>query len=236
MISLRNAIRDNVEDARAFVYRVLTFHICNMIFLPDEKLSEGEISAQMGVSRTPVHCTFAQLSHENMLVVESRRSTYVPRLDAERIRQLVWMMRTTTIGVFENLYINRPPKHKLEGLQQLVTAEITALENDDFAQLANLDARFYRELYQIAGLSVLHRALWSGSVDLYRLTRMDDHLDYWIHAVEQHAVITRALLKHNHESTVEAVTKQYEAIELLLAEMLYKNPQYFKAQENDCRL
>lgn len=228
MVSLCNAIRAHAEDARQFVYRVLSFHIRNMILLPDDKLSEVETSSQLGVSRTPVHDTFAQLSREKMLIVESRRGTFVPRLDVGHIRQLVWINRTTTIGVLENLYTLRPSKNKLDDLRQVVADEVAALEKADFDQMAKLDSKFYLELYRLAGFLPLYRVLWSNSVDLYRLARMDDHPDYWVYIVAQHAAVVRALLKHDHESARTAVIQQYDAVEPLLAGMLLKNPQYFK--------
>lgn len=230
MVSFNNAIRTSAENARQFVYRVLAFHIRNMILLPDEKLSEEETSTQLGVSRTPVHDTFAQLSREKMLVVESRRSTFVPRLDAAHIRQLVWMNRTTTIGVLENLYTIRQPKDRLEVLQHIVNAEMAALGDGDFAQMAKLDAKFYLELYGMAGFLPLYRTLWRNSVDLYRLSRMDDNPEYWVNMVTQHAAIYRALSRHDHESACNAVMQQYAAVESLLAKMRVKYPQYFKPQ------
>lgn len=230
MVSLSNAIRAHAEDARQFVYRVLAFHIRNMYLLPDEKLSEAEASAQLGVSRTPVHDTFAQLSREKMLVVEPQRGTFVRRLDVGNIRQLVWINRTTTIAVLENLHTIHPPKGKLEDLQQIVAAEAVALENSDFEQMAKLDGTFYLELYSLAGFLPLYRTLWKNSVDLYRLARMDDHKDYWGYIATQHAAIARALLSRDHDPARVAVVRQYEAVELLLARMLRKHPHYFKKQ------
>lgn len=230
MVALSNVIRAHAEDARQFVYRILAFHIRNMILLPDEKLSEAETSAQLGVSRTPVHDTFAQLSRENMLVVEPQRGTFVRRLDAGHIRQLVWINRTTAIAVLESLYTVNPRKPKLEALQQLVSAEAAVLENGDFEEMAKLDGKFYLELYNLAGFLPLYRTLWKNSVDLYRLARMDEHKGYWSYIAAQHAAITRALSSHDHDHARTAVLRQYEAVELLLAKMLRKNPQYFKEQ------
>lgn len=231
MIALSNAVRAHAEDARQFVYRVLAFHIRNMLLLPDQKLSEAEASAQLGVSRTPVHDTFAQLSRENMLLVEPQRGTFVRRLDAEHIRQLVWINRTTAIAVLENLYTVHHPKSKLEVFQRLADAEAAALKNGDFEQMAKLDGKFYLEVYNLAGFLPLYRTLWKNSVDLYRLARMDNHKDYWGYIAAQHAAIARAILSRDHDPARTAVIRQYEAVELLLSRMLRKNPQYFKEQE-----
>ena len=96
MSTMIRAVRPPEESARAYSYRVLVMYICEMFFLPGERLVEADIAAQLGVSRTPVHDTFLQLIHEKMLCT-GPRSVYVPLLDPENIRQSVWMLRTTGV-------------------------------------------------------------------------------------------------------------------------------------------
>lgn len=228
MISLNNVIQANTGDARQFVYQVLSYHIRNMLLLPDEKLSEVEVSQQLGLSRTPVHDTFVQLSRERMLVVESRRGTFVPRLDSEYIKQLIWMNQTMMISILENLYIIRPSKQNLDVLKKFVESELVSLDQGDLSKMADLDAKFYSELYRMAGFLPLYQTLWRNSIDLYRLSRMEDNPPHWNNTVAQHMEIVNALIKHDHESACSAVNEKYKIFDPLLGQMLDKNPNYFK--------
>lgn len=228
MISLYNMVQTNLESARQFVYRILSSNIRNFFLRPDEKLSEIEVSQQLGVSRTPVHDTFIQLSHEKMLIIESRRGTSVPRLDPEYIKQVIWMNYNITVSVLENLYIIRPAKESLKSLKQFVEEEKTVLQSGDFSQMAQWDSQFYLELFRMAGFLALHQTLCKNSVDLFRLTRIEDNLEYWQNAVCQHEKITDALLAHDHETACSAVSYRYNAYEPILEEMMEKYPQFFK--------
>src|SRR5471030_2539786 len=53
-----------------------------------EQLSEGALAEQLGVSRTPVREAFLRLETERLVVVRSRRGTFVFQYDASELRDI----------------------------------------------------------------------------------------------------------------------------------------------------
>ncbi|WP_426244970.1 GntR family transcriptional regulator [Nocardioides sp. LHG3406-4] len=55
---------------------------------PGEKLAEGALAEQMGISRSPVREALRSLSAQGLIVVEPRRGAFVAELDAEHAADL----------------------------------------------------------------------------------------------------------------------------------------------------
>lgn len=210
---------------------MLATYIRELFLAPGARLSEAETAAQLKLSRTPVHDTFAQLSREKMLEVEPQRGTFVCRLDPENIRQLVWMNRTAIKAVLENLYIHRLTVKQLEPLETCVAAESAALQRGEVVSLARLNTEFYRTLFDLAGYLPVYRALRRAGADLYRLRRLAEQPDYWHGLICQHALMVQALALHEHEQASAAVDREFDSIGPLLAAVQRACPQYFTEPE-----
>ncbi|MGN0975308.1 MAG: GntR family transcriptional regulator [Gemmiger sp.] len=226
MSTIIRAVRPPEEPARSFAYRVLVFYISELFFQPGERLVESEIAAQLGVSRTPVHDTFLQLSHEKLLTV-GPRSACVPLLRPDNVRQLCWMHRTTGIAVLDQLFTHRPATSALEPLERCVAAEYDMLASGSLANAARLNWEFYAELYKLAGYYPVYRALYRAGSDLYRLYRLSEDRASWQYITDQNALLVQALGMHNHEDACVALTRQFDLVEPMLEDCRRRVPQYF---------
>lgn len=211
-MALHNTSKRAEEDTRDYVYRVLLFNIKNLHLMPCTKLSEGEIAQQLGVSRTPVHDTFAQLAREGLLQVEARRGTFVTKLCPQRIEESLWAGPITTIGILETLYTIRPKEKQLQGLQAIVNRWATALKKADCYALAALYEEFYTVLYTMAGWAPVQQFLSSISADVYRLLLLEETMDFWLASAEWQSQIYEGLLHHHHETARDAVLLQQQKI------------------------
>lgn len=226
MSTVIRAVRSPEEPARAFAYRVLALYIEELFFLPGEKLVESEIAAQLGISRTPVHDTFVQLSREKLLSLEPR-GAFVPPLSADSVRQLAWMHQTVGTAVLETLYNLHPPISALEPLERCAAEEYAALTNGSLVRMAHSNRLFYGELYKLAGYVPVYRALCGCGSDLYRLYRLADDRTLWQFTVDQHAALVQALALHHFEDARDALNAQFDLIEPLLQEWQRRLPRYF---------
>lgn len=226
MSTVIRAVRPADEPARAFAYRVLAFYISEMFFLPGEKLVESEIAAQLRLSRTPVHDTFARLTREKLLTTEPR-GVFVPLLNTDSIRQLTWMHHTTSVSVLESIYNQHPGMAALEALERLVAVEYDALASGSLARMAGCNQDFYAGLYELAGYAPVYRALHAAGPDLYRLMRLVDDHAVWQYVVDQHTALVQALALHHHEEACEALNRQFALVPPLVQEYRRRMPQYF---------
>ena len=65
------------EDAKQYVYRILSTLILNMILIPGQRMNEQQLASFMNVSRTPLHDTFIKLSNNNLIDIVPMRGSFV---------------------------------------------------------------------------------------------------------------------------------------------------------------
>lgn len=216
------------ESARNFAYRILEMYIREMRLLPGDKLSEAETSARLGISRTPVHDTFAQLAREKMLSVEPQRGTFVPLLDAGQILQVARICKNLYLATLETIYGMRPTAEQLAPLYSHVKAEHDALAKDTLGRMARLSMEFYRELFVLSGYLPVYYSIRRIDADLYRLYRLIDDTAFWQDIVDGHTGIANALKKHDNDTACCLTERQYAMVKPLLERMRTQHPNYFK--------
>lgn len=220
------AARPPQESARAFAYRVLAMYIREMLFRPGEKLVEADIAAQLGISRTPVHATFEQLAREKLLDLGPRGAT-VPPLRAQAIGQQLWLQQVAGAAMLGQLYRQRPGRAALEPLEDHVAAEYRMLNGPDLVQGARSTWALHAQLYGLAGLAPVFRALQSAGPDLFRLFRLAEDRRFWQYVADRHAALVQALALHRHEDACRALAQQWAVAEPLLAHCRRTAPQFF---------
>jgi DNA-binding GntR family transcriptional regulator len=76
------------SDLTTKVYRWLRDQILHHVFLPGNKLDVQQLADDLGVSRTPVKDAINRLTAEGLVVLRSRRGTYVARLTPAALHDL----------------------------------------------------------------------------------------------------------------------------------------------------
>lgn len=75
------------ENNRAYAQRVLRMNIMTLRLAPGAPLKEGELSALLGMSRTPVHEALAALREEWLVEIFPQRGTQVSRIDPRLVKE-----------------------------------------------------------------------------------------------------------------------------------------------------
>src|SRR5437764_4615575 len=76
------------SDLTTKVYQWLKDRIMHHAFLPGDKLDIQRLADDLGVSRTPVKDAINRLTSEGLVVLRSRRGTYIATLTPEMLRNL----------------------------------------------------------------------------------------------------------------------------------------------------
>src|SRR4051794_3328664 len=76
------------SDLTTKVYQWLKGRIMHHAFLPGDKLDVQQLADDLGVSRTPVKDAINRLTAEGLVVLQSRRGTYVARLNPAGLHDL----------------------------------------------------------------------------------------------------------------------------------------------------
>ena len=159
-------------------YRVVKERLLSGELAGGSMTSEGEISAQLGISRTPVREAFLRLEAEGLLRLFPKRGALVVPVsaaEADDVLEARLLVETHAGRAATEL---PPAAHRrlVELLGELLAAQEGAVLDGDLAGYAALDARFHQEIVEAGGNEVLRRF----SVGLReRQQRMIAHSVHW---------------------------------------------------------
>ncbi len=123
---------------------------------PGLRLTETDLAARFGVSRTPVRGAIARLEAEGLLTHEPRRGLTVTRPDHAGVMEL-YVMREILEGAAARLAAQHATEAELAAMGEIVEAEPVAF--GDPGRLAELNLRLHGLLYLSAHNRYLLRSL-----------------------------------------------------------------------------
>lgn len=155
--------RGNFASAADYAYAALRQAIVAGGFPPGRRMRETELSAWLGVSRTPVRQALSRLELEGLLAVRPRTGLAVASLDDDALAEL-YDMREALEGTAARLAARNASRHDIEALESLVETEFGLPEEP--ATLYGHNLKFHRALhtaarnrYLLKSMQALHDAL-----------------------------------------------------------------------------
>ncbi|MCP2167883.1 DNA-binding transcriptional regulator, GntR family, partial [Goodfellowiella coeruleoviolacea] len=117
---------------------------------PGVMLSESELAAALGVSRTPVRTALARLQDEGWVTIYSKRGALVRELSAEEVRYSADVRQTLQIiGVERAGHQDRAAIRPR--LEELIAKQERALADGPFDTFIDLAIRFHRVFVELSG-------------------------------------------------------------------------------------
>jgi DNA-binding GntR family transcriptional regulator len=142
---------------------------------PGDRLNESTISAQLGISRTPVREALTYLEGSGLVVRVPRRGFFLASLSEEDAAHC-YVMRELLEGYAARLVAGRLKPAQVAGLEQIVEAMGRAVDASNWPQAAVQNIAFHETVIATVGNPVLLR-MWRsvGPVLWYfdSLTRQD---------------------------------------------------------------
>ena len=130
------------------MYKVLRNRICVLDYTPGTRLSEEDLAAEFGTSRTPLRRVLVRLEGEGLLQSVHGVGTFVTDVDIEALEQTyqLRMERAELLGVLGP----NPPDPALWDRLQLLSAEVRALAKaPDARRFGELNMEFFHEFHGI---------------------------------------------------------------------------------------
>ncbi|KAK67825.1 FCD domain protein [Bordetella bronchiseptica 980-2] len=166
-------------------------------FTPGDRLIEGRLSDDMGVSRIPVREALRALAAEGLVTIEPRRGASVAVL-SEAIAYDMVEVRATLEGLNAKLAAQRRDDATVTRLRKFLDDGTEAARSDDLQQFLALNSQFHEMLATIAGnvvLTDLMRSLRDRTALLFAPSNMRRAKQNW----DEHAQILNAVIAGNGE-------------------------------------
>jgi DNA-binding GntR family transcriptional regulator len=141
------ALNDRV--AQALRERILAGQLAS-----GERLVEGRLSKEFGVSRIPVREALRLLASEGLVAIEPRRGASVARFDESQKLEVV-EVRATLEALNAKLAARRHNPQQISELQRILQEGRRLADEGDAAALDRLNQEFHEALGMVAGNTVL---------------------------------------------------------------------------------
>ena len=178
------------------VYERLEEHILNGDYQPGDILTEKQLSADLGVSRTPIREALSRLEYDN-LVVETSVGTEVRGINEDDVRDLYEVKKKLEVSAAKRA-AKLMSAESLEKMKDIIDQQMYFAGKGDSDKVRNLDTDFHDLIYANCGsmtfnqiLSGVHHKLKKyRSNSLKSKTRIKE-------SVKEHEAIYKAMLERN---------------------------------------
>jgi GntR family transcriptional regulator, rspAB operon transcriptional repressor len=229
-----DASRARPATARDTVLDTIRRRIIRLELPPGAALSEQDLAAQLGVSRTPVRESLILLREEGLVRVYPQYGSFVTRIDPERIARAQFVREAIECAALAEAVDAGP--HRLDALRDNLAAQGDAVAHDDRDRFFELDEAFHRLLLDLSG----HGAAWpivTGSkahLDRVRRVTLDDVTPPAV-LRDQHAAIVHALETGGRDAALTALRSHLRIVFDDIGRVRERHPELFVDDEEKPR-
>lgn len=211
------------------LYQDLHKAIASMDLLPGAPLSENEIAADVGMSRTPVREAILRLSDEKLVEVVPKSGTFVARIpisalpEAQVARQA---LEDATVRTAANLATEADVRE----LREIIARQYKIVETGNNHDYHIVDDELHAKIAEVARLGGLWHMIQNAKVQIDRcrkITLQDPGRKRL--ATREHELVVDAIAEHDEETACRLMARHLLGLQLDLPAIYKEYPDYFIA-------
>ncbi|QFJ55146.1 GntR family transcriptional regulator [Pseudobutyrivibrio xylanivorans] len=219
--------RFSSETAREYALRAITENITSIDLEPGQAISENEVAAFLGVSRTPVREAIQELHKASLIEIYPQRGSYVSLINSQFVEEAVFLRKILDTAVIEEA-CELATEEDIRQMADNVALQEFYLEKDNTAKIFELDNEFHRMIYVAAKKETLHtmRRTIMIHFDRVRTLSMLTVKDKKI--VGDHRLMLEAIQEKDKVKATEIVEKHLNRYRVDQEELMKSCAQYFE--------
>ena len=209
-----NAIRPEVASRPLLkdqAYEELKELILSGVYSPGTFLSERQLTARFGMSKTPVRSAIERLEMEGFLIVSPQQGVVVAELSLDEIVDHFEIRLALETFVARRL-AGKLDAHQIKTLKRNLEAQVRAAEQGDVVGYRKLDTEFHLILCESLGnkeiLQVMRRLADKLSRVIFRI--ISQHPARMSSSSEEHRDIFEAIIEGDGETTAKRMERHLE--------------------------
>lgn len=214
------------ESGREYALRTIKDNIIRLELAPGSLVSENELAAEMGLSRTPVREALIELAKVKIIEIAPQKRSMVAYIDYELVEEARFMRNVLECAVVE-LACQCAGEEALLSLGKNVTLQRFYLENSNYGGIMELDDQFHKTLFQIAQKLQVYEMIQHISIHFDRVRSMALSSVKDIKIVEDHAQLLQALRDQDGARARALMEKHLNRYKFDEAAIRETYPQYF---------
>lgn len=224
--SPRSARRGSHAGLR--VYATLLEAIVRADYEPGKRLSENELAAEFGVSRTPVREALARLRDEGLLRIEPQRGTFVAPISETAVRDAQFVRESLECAAVRRA-AERVSDDDLLELEAKLQSQERARAGSDHDAFYALDDEFHHTLCDLSGHTGVWRVSQRAKSHLNRVRRLSlPAPDYLEEMIAEHRGVVDALARRDPSAAERALRHHLGMVLSQLPRLREEQPGYFE--------
>ncbi len=219
--------RQNREKARDFALRVLRDNIISMTLEPGCRVSEKELAAELGLSRTPVREALIELANYGIIETFPQNGSIIAKIDYRHIEEANFMRMALETLAAEKA-CDLASDADIEELEDNLQIQKMYMDNGNAKMLLKMDNTFHMGIFAICDKLVSYALMQSMLVHFDRVRHLSLNTLKEIKIVEDHTNILAAIKAHDKHAAREEMSNhlsRFKADRTLISE---KYRQYIK--------
>lgn len=225
---MRTTERLGGETARAYAYRTLRDNIISLELAPGSPLSDIEVSAAIGVSRTPVREAIIQLSEESHIIeIFPQRGMRISLIDVELVEEARFL-RLLLEKAVAALSCERACEEDLRWLRENVRLQEFYMEAGEPDALLRLDNEMHRRLFSICRKELTFKLCERLSIHYDRIRSLSVNSEKDRRILEDHRALIEAIAARDPDGAAAVMERHLNRWKLDEARFRRQYPDYFK--------
>ena len=214
------------ESGRDYALRTLKENIINLDLAPGSLISESELAAKLGLSRTPVREALIELSKVKIVEITPQKPGRIARIDYNLVEEARFLREVLECAVVELSCRMASPQDILR-LEEIIQLQGFYLEHNAPEQLMLTDDQFHGALFDITRKSRIYTMLQNFSIHFDRVRRMALESVKDLKIIEDHFAILEAIRNNQPEQAQARMKLHLGRCQVDAAAIRERYPQYF---------
>ena len=197
------------------IYNQIREKIISLEWQPGVRVSEKDVAAALGVSKTPVREAFIRLSEEGLMEIRPQSGSYVSEISFERVYESLMLRRALEMTIAAEA-ANQRSAFDLVQLQDLIEQQVQVAKQGKGAAFFDLDRTFHKTLSKIAKMPSAIRMIRMvrGTVDRVQRLRISRGDNRHTEVIEAHRRIVIAIEQRDAKAASEAMDQHLNCMAL----------------------
>ncbi|MBW1250759.1 GntR family transcriptional regulator [Pseudomonas tolaasii] len=195
----------SAAQLRELAYAQIKQRIISCEFRPGDAINEAQLTAALGIGRTPIHQALHRLEVESMVTIMPRKGVMVTALSLNDVLDMI-EVRVSNEQLCVKLAVERAKDADIQAMRDILEQTPALLANHDVAGLMALDLQFHMSISAAAHnrvLAELLRNLHEKQARFWYLTLSENHHSERIY--EEHLQILEAVEQRDGAAAIAAI-------------------------------
>lgn len=217
-----------MESSSASVYTDMKARILRLDLTPGAQISESDIAAHYGVSRTPIREAIQRLASEGLVDVFAKSGTYVSRIPLAQLPEAIIVRKALEEATVRHA-TQRASESRILELRAKYARQKEAADEDDLEAFHLADDAFHATIATIAGFPGIWKLIENAKMQVDRYRRLTlPHPGRIERVIREHGAILVAIEAGDEAAAIRAMGDHIDALELGIDNVRSLNPDFFQ--------